>query len=360
MIAIGIFDLALLLRSTDEVPSSLEAAEQIDEDTKAFERLSFWQKLLQESDAQTIERRSVLDGLSIDHDTDEKVVSVMIDNFTSAQEHHSGVRSASIVYEALAEGGITRLMLIFPYQDLNRVGPVRSARDYFVDFAEEYGGIYAHAGGSPTALEQLWGSARVYDLDEDERLTGNTYSFRDPLLSAPHDLFFDLLLARERAEDLGYQLSSTNKTWCFDETSPTGTNISNIELNFSHDASSSYYVEFEYDSQLDSYRRYYGSSNRTPHIDQYDDLQIAPKNLIVQVSPSYLIDGDEKERIQIEHIGQGTAFIYRDGKKITGSWEKQDLESPTEYFDLLGNEICVSPGQTWISIVDDASLVLDR
>src|SRR5690606_32433757 len=140
------------------------------------------------------------DGLEIDAEYQESGISAMVDNFFAARPPHSGIRSASEVNEAFAEGGITRLMLVFPYQEITRVGPVRSARDYFVDLAEEYGGIYAHAGGSPLALEKLWASARLHDLDEDDRL-GDAYSSRDPRYYAPHNLFFDLLLVRERAEE---------------------------------------------------------------------------------------------------------------------------------------------------------------
>jgi len=332
----------------------------LEEDTLAFERLSFWERLLKGS-SELFQSYSVIDGLPIDSDYEESIVSVMIDNFSLARPQHSGVRSASIVYEALVEGGITRLMLIFPYQETMRVGPVRSARDYFVDFSEEYGGIYFHAGGSPTSLDQLWASDRVYSMEEDERLKGLTYSFRDPELEAPHDLFVDLLLTRERAEDLEYDLQGPEQSWCFmsDTNTLTGDQVSRIELDFSNDPASSYYVQFQYDSGQNQYKRFYGAEKRSPHIDQLDLLQVSPTNLVVQIIPSFLINGDEKERLELDHIGTGKALYYMNGVKQVGSWTKISDTAPTRFLNSEGDPLCVNPGQTWVAVVDSEELVVE-
>src|SRR5690606_10910048 len=150
-----LFNVLLLVLPHSQDADALDQREQeIAADQAAFDRLSFWQKFLSsQKSSDSHLKLSQFDGLEIDAEYQESVISVMVDNFFAARPQHSGIRSASVVYEALAEGGITRLMLVFPYQEITRVGPVRSARDYFVDLAEEYGGIYAHAGGSPLALE---------------------------------------------------------------------------------------------------------------------------------------------------------------------------------------------------------------
>ncbi len=385
MVAVLVFANLMFLFLSDSTPSDVvDPVQQLDQDADNFERLSFWQQLWQGEDEASSQRKSVFDGLPIDPDTEERAVSLMIDNFSLARPQHEGIRSASVVYEALVEGGITRIMLVFPYQELGRVGPVRSARDYFVDYAEEYGGIYVHAGGSPAALDQLWNSERVYSIEEDIAETGETYSFRDVNYDAPHNLFFDLLLTKEWAEDRNYDLEETEKEWCFSSNDQavsmnneqenliasgqvsdsqtlnnSNQSVSLIELDFSNDVNSSYYVQFQYDAEDESYRRFYRSQNREAHIDQGESLQVAPQNLIVQVAPSYLIEGDEKERLAMQHTGTGDGFYYSKGEKSMITWEKENLNSVTNFYDEAGNELCVNPGQTWVAVVDTEDLVIE-
>jgi len=339
-------------------PEEVDAQAGIGIEQEDFDRVSFWHQFLSSNqNPPTEEKLSLLDGLSIDPEYQESAISVMIDNFVTARPQQSGVRSASVVYEALAEGGITRLMLVFPYQEINRVGPVRSARDYFVDFAEEYGGIYAHAGGSPLALEKLWASQNLLDVDEDDRLEGETYSTRDLRYPAPHNLYFDLLSVRERAAQLEWDITSPQQQWCFTSEEMTGTSARKIVLNFANDLNSDSVAQFIYDIEQKHYKRFYGETNPIPHTDQLDALQVAPTNLIVQVAPSELIDGDEKERLAFHHIGTGTAYFYRNGQKVIGTWTKKSARSRTEFLDASGEPICLHPGQTWIAIVDDESLI---
>lgn len=343
----------------DDHPAD-ELQEALEEDTQAFDRLSFWQRLMSGGGGESAESASKFDGLPIDPDFEEQVVTVMIDNFVTARPQQSGIREASLVYEALAEGGITRLMLVFPYQETPRVGPVRSARDYFVDFAEEYGGIYAHAGGSPQALEKIFGSPWVMDLDEDERLEGETYSFRDHRYPAPHNLFFDLLLVREWAQEKEWDLARPRTNWCFSELEqPIGTPVTKFQIDFANDVTSDSTVQFHYDTEKAVYARFYGSQKLAEHLDQYDRQQVAPTNVIVQIMPSFLIDGDEKERLQMQIVGEGVAYFYQQGIKRSGTWKKAGTDAPTQYFDDQGKPICMFPGQTWIAVVDEEGLVDD-
>jgi len=334
-----------------------ELREQSENQRQQFESVSFWQRLLSGGGVLNPSLKpSQFDGLEIEENIQEEVVSVMIDNFSLARPQHSGIRSASIVYEALVEGGITRLMLIMPYQNLEQVGPIRSARDYFVDFAEEYGGIYVHHGGSPIAMEQLFASTRVLNLQEDEAEVGDTYSFRDEVYDAPHDLFFDLLLVREQFED--WDLKPAKKSWCFQEEPwDGGQPVSQLDLNFSTDPTSSYYVQFRYADTDESYTRFYGKTNPVPHRDLEDGLQVAPKNIIVQIARTSLIDGDEKERLEMNNVGSGPAFYFRGGLMIEGQWEKDSATEPTQFLDEVGGPVCVSPGQTWVAVLDAESLM---
>ena len=299
---------------------------------------------------------SMFDGLPLEAPEDLPVM-VMIDNFISARPQHSGITKASLVYEALAEGGITRLMLVFPSQSISRVGPIRSARQYFVSFAEEIGGVYVHAGGAPDALQKLLNSTRLLHLDEDDRLEGDLYNFRDLRYSAPHNLFGDLSLMRRRAQERSFTSAPPLASRCFsDPAENSGEDLHDFRIVFSPDPLAYSSVEYKYDGLNDHYRRYFvHGRDLLPHTDQSSSQQVAPKNILLQFAKSHLIPGDEKERIELEIIGSGKALLLSGGKKMEAQWKKERQDSPTQYFDGQGLPLCFSPGQTWISIVDDPS-----
>jgi len=352
--------LVIFFESAAKAPAAGEAVtEEMEQQRQQFGRLSFWKQLIGNGpgDPQYAWQNSRYDGLRIDGDQQEAVISVMIDNFSLARPQHEGIRRASIVYEVLVEGGITRLMLLFPYQDIDRVGPIRSARDYFVDLAEEYGGIHIHAGGSPMALEQLASSQRLYQLDEDDRDGGESYSWRDTRYAAPHNLFLDVNAVRDFAADHSWRLEPSRQAFCFTDEALDGPEATQVELDFSHDRSSSSFVFFQYQDDQQVYQRYYGASQHTPHLDQGDGMQVAPVNVVVQIAPSRLISGDEKERLALQHIGQGKAFFFRGGKVLEGRWSKSAEDQPTVFRDLTGGEVCLSTGQSWIALLDGEELL---
>lgn len=301
---------------------------------------------------------SIFDGLPLPEESHEQeLVSVMIDNFVSARSQHSGISKASIVFEALAEGGITRLLAIFPYQNFSRVGPVRSSRDYFVDLAELFGGIYLHAGGAPSAISRLQGNTNLASFDEDEGLILPQHSFRDLRYPKPHNLFFDLDAVREKARKRS--LHAAKQVFCFNDNVPVSTDSVNTIL-IRYSLEDSYTVTFSYDYENSSYKRFFSEINPSPHTDQAEGAQVSPQNVIVMISPSQPINGDEKERIEIPLLGQGKAFLYRDGVKVTGIWKKETKDSPLLFEDLSGKSFCLKPGQTWISIVDAEKAVVEK
>lgn len=382
LLSVGILGYIIFSPASADPADALRAQSENSRDQ--FDQVSFWESLLEKSGTAPREKYSAYDGLSLDPDTEESPVTVMIDNFSLARPQHTGIRSASIVYESLVEGGITRLMLVMPYQDLAKVGPIRSARDYFVDYAEEYGGTHVHAGGSPTALERLIASERVWNMDEDDREGNNTYSFRDPNYDPPHNLFVDLFLVREFVDGGTWAPGDPVVEWCFVEQEDkedkeptesisgsddtleefsmmkqdgTGKLADRIELNYSNDVFSSYFVQFRYDELTQSYDRYYRKNAPQLHIDQHDGEAVSPKNIIVQIAPSFLIPGDEKERIEIQHLGSGKAFFFQQGEVRKGTWTKEEQDSPTQFFEENGTPLCLHPGQTWVSVLDSEALL---
>jgi len=272
-------------------------------------------------------------------------VAVMIDNHTQARPAVS-LNDTCIVYETLVEGGITRLMAVYADGKVKQVGPVRSARPYYLDWASEYNALYVHAGGSPRALELIY-TYGILDMNH----SGNAF-WRDigGKYLAPHNLFVDLNKLRADGARK-YQLDEQiKKRFKFKQDKVTKVDfVNSIIINYSNYAACS--VRFEYDPNENSYLRYLGG---TEDLDGLTKQQIEVKNLIVQISPTWY-EGDGSARIDIQTQGSGDAYVFRDGKVTKATWEKSDRESKTVYYDSAGREIKMNRGLTWIAVVSNRS-----
>ncbi len=294
--------------------------------------------------------KSKLDNLPISDDS-EQVIAVMVENHPDARAGQKGLKKASIVYEALAEGGITRFLVLYSYQDIDFVGPVRSARPYFIDFAKEYGAAFVHAGGSPDAIQILQKSDEVLNIEalyfeevlplDDIRV--DYYFFRDKKIVAPHNLFGTTSGIRKIIRDQKFSSPLTFSRFVFGDISITDLKTlpkaAQITFDFSYDT---FFVQYVFDGQ--NYKRY---QDGAPHSDS--DGLIAPKNILVQFTDYYSVDSDG--RLDLKTQGNGKAYLFRDGVMFTGKWEKKD-GSFTRFFDEEGQEFSLSEGQTWIEIID--------
>ncbi len=286
--------------------------------------------------------RRAIDGVPVTKgEEDPYPVAVMVENLTVARPQ-SGLASANLVYEALAEGGITRFMLIFAGKTPATVGPVRSARPYFVDWALEYNALYAHAGGSPQALADITN----YDVFDLNQFYNSQYFYRDHSrnVASEHTLYTtgeNLIFA---LRDLDAPAEGTYDRWMFKDDAPTAERPIE-EKTISIDYSSfSYSVEYRYDGEQNDYVRYMAGDI---HADA-DGTTIRPKNVVVQKVVTSLADA---ERLNMETIGEGDAIVFRDGKAIEGTWKKEKRGDRTMFYDQAGGEIDFNAGQTWIEVV---------
>lgn len=270
---------------------------------------------------------------------------VMIDNHVEARPA-VGLNDACIVYETLVEGGITRLMAVYADGGVKKVGPVRSARPYYLDWVSEYNGLYAHAGGSPRALELIY----VYGI-LDMNHSGDAF-WRDLRENyfAPHNLFVDLDKLRTNAEKK-YQLEDQiRQRFRFKKETPTKADfVNSIAIDYSNYLACS--VRFDYDPNNNSYLRYLGGQ---ADLDGLSKQQVEVKNLVVQISPTWY-KGDGLARIDMQTQGNGDAYVFRDGKVIKATWKKSDRESKTIYYDSSEKEIKMNWGLTWIAMVSNRS-----
>ncbi|MFH0853576.1 MAG: DUF3048 domain-containing protein [bacterium] len=288
-----------------------------------------------------------LDGIIVDPAAANLFVyAVMLDNNPAARPQ-AGLAQASVVYNTLVEGGATRLMAVFSSDvQPGRIGPVRSARPYYLEWLSEYDGMYVHAGGSPEALQTI----SAFDLRAVNCIgSGGRYCYRDNTGYAPHNLFTDNEKLAYAIRDLGYeQVKPEYDTWRFkDEDALDGRGDFNwLELHYS---AGTYNVRYEYNKENNAYLRFNGTD---PHLDRTTEEQIAAKNVIVQVVPP-IVTYLEKGRIVLNVTGEGKAFLFRDGLVIPGTWEKPLRVERTKFIAEDGTEMKLNRGQTWVEVIPE-------
>lgn len=265
-------------------------------------------------------------------------VAVMLDNAFDVRPQY-GLAPADIVYEALAESNITRLMAIYASNaKADKVGPVRSARAYFADWAQEYGGAYLHVGGSPEVLERM----SDYNLEDVDQVgAGEIYFWRDKNLKAPHNVLTSDSNWLRAGELRG--LSKTreiSRPWNF--TTVTSTNradIKDLTINYND----IYKVEWRYNDKLDVYERWQGGEKFL-----YDSGdQARANNIIVPVAPSKVVD--TLGRREIDTRKGGKVYIFNALGVQAGQWQK---DSRTLFFNDNKEELKLLPGKTWVQVVD--------
>jgi len=248
---------------------------------------------------------------------------------------------ANIVYEVLAEGGITRFLAIYYEQEAEVVGPVRSARPYFVSKSLEHQAIYVHIGGSEEAYNFIK-EERIDDINEfvDFQPFWRTQD-REP----PHNLYTSTIQLRKEANKLGYVEMIKKQDYQFETDSNeelTGRQNNSIVIPYNND----YTVSYKYQPESMKYLRFI---NNEPHIDAKTKKQLAVDNIIIQFAKTKIID--EEGRLAVDFIGKGKGLLFFKGSSEEITWEKQDLESRTVFLDKEGNRIALTPGNVWIQIV---------
>ncbi len=272
-----------------------------------------------------------------------KVFTVMVENHTAARPQ-SGLSEADVVYEALVEGGFTRFMAVFDsLQEIKAIGPVRSARDYYLWWAKEYNNpVYAHVGGSPKSLDLI---AKQGMIDCDEFYHGDIFE-RVTWRNAPHNTYVgvsDLVLCRPTKPEAG--LFSGIDSWKYSSEEIAGdAKVDNIEIFYSQNAN--YEVEWQYNAEEGVYYRFNAGQ---PHLDKNNNQQITAKNVIVMEALSRVID--DVGRLEMNNIGHGLVFVYTQGTKQKGEWQKDHYSDRTRFVDKDGNDLLLSPGNTWIQVV---------
>lgn len=284
----------------------------------------------------------------VDENSKSRPYAVMINNNHAAWPQ-CGIQDAYIVYEIIAEGGITRMMALYKDQDTAKIGSIRSARHYFIDYAEENDAIFVHWGGSPQAYNRIY--AGINDIDG-IALEGSVF-FRDKTLKRDyeHTGFTSMENVKKYAQSKGYT-RDTNKDLLLNYS------VDSIDIANRPDAKSAQEVEikysdyhrtnYEYDEENKVYKR---SMSGKDNVDLVTGEQYTAKNIIVYNVYNYTLnDGENKGRQEINNVGNGTGYFITEGYAVPITWEKSSHSAQTVYKYNSGEEITVNDGNTFIQI----------
>ncbi len=269
------------------------------------------------------------------------VTAVMIENSPDARPQ-SALQSAGVVYEALAEGGVTRFMALYQDQRPAKIGPVRSLRPYYIDWALEYGAPIAHAGGSHDALTSI----KPLGVKSMNALNIGAPFYRASDRYAPHNLYISSDGLDSLESRFGWAKPSTAAPWKRKADAPSSPAAHpHVRINYS---SYLYQAEYRYDAGSNSYVRYMAGR---PHIDRETGKPIRAKNVVVEYVPlSYKRLGKDTYA-SFPTQGTGKAIVFRDGTAVVGTWNKASRTGRTIFKDTTGQEIPLNVGNTWIGVV---------
>ena len=262
------------------------------------------------------------------------VLAVVIDNHPDARPAR-GLSRAGLVWEALAEGGLTRYLAVYnPAADFAEVGPVRSARPYFLDWAAEFGACFAHCGGSPEALARI-AAEQVCDINE---FYQGDFFWREKGLSAPHNVMTSAANLRAWLDRNG--ASETEFfPWLFKDDSPGNATSADLSIP-------AFEVRWQYEASDNSYLRYLAGTKQSDE----DETAIKAKNIAVLFTGQEILD--ELLRLRIKTVGEGKAIVCQDGQCAQGQWRKPSRTARTRFYNEAGNEFAFNAGQTWIEVLN--------
>lgn len=271
-------------------------------------------------------------------------VVVTIDNFAPARPQ-SGLGAADLIYEIPAEGGITRFLALYFHGKAEKIGPIRSARPYLAALAQEWHGVFIHAGESPQAQTYF----KKENLNHINEMFHPQGFWRDKSRKAPHNLYSSSENLWQEIAKKGWDQKTDIAAFPFrtkEEAFLEGLEAPQVTIHYPYGR-----VVFKNDVTSGLYQRFLGDKAQ---IDKETGEQLTAANIIVQETRIRTFDGEG--RLEIDLVGEGKAWLFSGGRMIEGSWMKKAGER-TRYLDPAGNEFILQPGQTWIEIVSKGSKI---
>jgi hypothetical protein len=269
----------------------------------------------------------------------------MMDNHYKARPQ-SGLSEAEVVFEILAEGLITRYMAVIQVAEPKVIGPVRSARPYYLKRALEFNPLYVHVGGSMQAMADIVS----YEMaDVDGLVSGQFY--REDHKNMPHNAYISHDGIRVHADYRGYykEVEFEGLPIGYDINELNGLSTSEVKVEYkapSNGDSYGYVVEFKYNEANKNYERYV---NGVKHLDETTEILLTADNIIVQKVVHKTIDNEGRRELSM--IGTGSGYYINRGERIEIVWEKTSDRGQTKYYLEDGSELILNPGITWVQVI---------
>jgi len=294
------------------------------------------------------EMRSSLSGLWVPVGVGTKrPYAIQFSNFKTVRNQW-GIGQADIVYEALVEGGITRLLAIGENYSGDRIGSVRSSRHYFASIADEYDAIYIHYGKTKYAVAKIK-EIGINNIDGETGI-GNIVFYRDKSMKAPHNAFTSLEGILKGIEKKGYRTEHNSdyephfKFYEEDTDLSEGSVCEKISLKYPYNKP---YLTYNKEDKL-----YYRFQFDEAHKDSNTGKQLTFKNIIVQFVKEWNIDKNGYQTMDLENA-EGKGYYITNGKMIPITWKKNESKKWMRYYNSDGEELTINPGKTYIAIYPD-------
>jgi hypothetical protein len=276
-------------------------------------------------------------------DLDDHPFAVMIDNIAQARPHF-GLAAADVIYEAPAESGIPRLMPIYLRAggEASNIGPVRSARHYFVYMANEYRTPLVHIGASPQGFDAL-AATGLPDLDEQR---GDNGFRRDRSRQAPHNAFVSTSSIRDVLRQRGAPIKASLGPLTFGAYRAGAQPASVIKIPYP--GPEHYSVEYDYDAERHLYRRIMDGK---PHLDGGTGDQYTASSIVIEYADVEAIPNDPALRVDVTLLGTGKGILIAEGTQVPLQWNRASVDQETQFKRGDGAPFALPSGQVWIQIV---------
>ncbi|MCU0679474.1 MAG: DUF3048 domain-containing protein [Planctomycetes bacterium] len=284
------------------------------------------------------QRRRLIDGVWVESGQEKLYpIAVVIDNHPDARPQ-SGLAAANLVFEVPVEGATTRFLAFYASnQQISSIGPVRSARPYFLDWVREFSAGFFHCGGSPAALAEIINE----DINDINEFYNGHVFWRASNRQAPHNVMTATAKMRDYLSEQDNK-NSEYGSWLYQDegeiASPTAATAGIIIPDFG--------VKWQYRLETNDYWRYL---NGQIHKDT-DGAEIKAKNLTVVFTGMKVLDG--LLRLEIDTVGEGRAAVCLDGKCFNGNWCKPDETERLRFYQTNGDEVVFNAGTTWVEVVE--------
>lgn len=291
-------------------------------------------------------------------------ITVMIPNTKTAAQY--GLSNADVLYECNVEGSITRLMALFQdWSDYDRIGNVRSCRDYYVYWSFEWDAFYIHFGG-PFYIDEVinrsdtddidgLSSSNFWRADDAKNATDNAYVDTKGILADIDKLGYDLNYRSNYADENHYMFAPFDEPNTLDQYSDAIT-ANKVDMSPTYPVTNCYFIYNEETGMYDRFQHLSGASDG-PHIDQANGKQLSFKNILIQ--NTYYEVRDQKGYLAFQCIDNTRdGWFFTNGKGIHVNWVKNSDYGATRYYDDAGNEIQLNTGKTMVCIVEDGDSFL--